>query len=123
MRRISGKNTAPEMLVRRLLHAKGFRYRLHVPTLPGKPDLVFAKLRKVIFVHGCFWHLHEGCNEGRIPQSRRDYWEPKLLKNVERDQVHLRDLRAMGWKTLCVWECELKHPASLERQLIKFLTA
>ena len=121
MRRIRSKDTAPEIYIRRFLHAKGFRYRLHPKNLPGKPDLVFPKLHKAIFVHGCFWHLHPACREGRVPQSRRDYWEPKLLRNVERDRKHMRALEEMGWDTICVWECEIKHPRQLEERLLKYL--
>jgi len=121
MRRISSRDTKPEMFVRRFLHARGYRYRLHVQGLPGKPDLVFPKLRKVVFVHGCFWHLHKACREGRIPDSRRDYWEPKLLKNVERDCKHLASLRRLGWKSLVVWECEMKDSERTRKRLIRFL--
>src|ERR1700761_3512616 len=85
MSRISSKDTKPELVVRRLLHGLGYRYRLHRKDLPGKPDLVFTKRKKVIFVHGCFWHQHSECREGRIPGSRLDYWEAKLKRNVERD--------------------------------------
>lgn len=121
MRRITSKDTAPELLIRRLLHRAGFRYRLHSRNLPGKPDLAFPKLRKAIFVHGCFWHLHKNCNEGRIPLSRRDYWQPKLLRNVERDREHLRALRELGWRTLCIWECEIKDPDRAFGRLFSFL--
>lgn len=121
MRRIPSKDTKPEMLVRRLLHARGYRYKLHVPDLPGRPDLVFPKLRKVILVHGCFWHLHKACEEGRIPNSRREYWEPKLLRNVDRDRKHLVSLRRLGWKSLVVWECEMKDSERTGKRLIRFL--
>jgi DNA mismatch endonuclease (patch repair protein) len=123
MRRIPSKGTKPEMFVRRLVHSHGYRYRLHVPDLPGKPDLVFPKLRKVIFVHGCFWHLHKACREGRVPESRRDYWKPKLLRNVERDQEHTAALRNLGWKTLVVWECEMNNPERIKKRLTQFLAA
>jgi len=112
----------PEMYVRRYVHALGYRYRLHAPGLPGKPDLVFKKLRKVIFVHGCFWHLHKACREGRIPESRRGYWEPKLIRNVERDREHIAALRRLGWKLLVVWECEMKDTQRVERKLIQYLS-
>lgn len=121
MRRIRSKDTKPEMQVRRFVHAQGYRYRLHVSNLPGKPDLVFPKLRKVIFVHGCFWHLHKKCSEGRIPESRRDYWEPKLKRNVERDRKHTIALRKLGWKSLVVWECDIMHSARIEDKVIEFL--
>jgi DNA mismatch endonuclease (patch repair protein) len=121
MRRISSKGTKPEILVRRLVYELGYRYRLHVGNLPGKPDLVFRKLRKAIFVHGCFWHLHKDCPEGRIPKSRREYWEPKLLRNVERDARHVSSLRELGWQTLVIWECETTHPKGVERKITQFL--
>jgi DNA mismatch endonuclease (patch repair protein) len=121
MRRIPSKGTKPEMYVRRFVHGKGYRYRLHVPYLPGKPDLVFPRLQKVIFVHGCFWHLHKACREGRIPDSRRDYWGPKLMRNVERDREHIAALRKLGWSPLVVWECETKDLERIEKRLIQFL--
>lgn len=121
MRRIRSKGTLPELFLRKLVHALGFRYRLHVSELPGKPDLVFPRLQKVIFLHGCFWHLHPGCREGRIPGSRREYWEPKLLKNVERDRKNQSALRSLGWRVLTVWECETRNPEDLKRELLRFL--
>lgn len=120
MARIRAKDTKPEMLVRRMVHGMGFRYRLHRKDLPGKPDLVFGPRRKVIFVHGCFWHLH-ACRGGRIPASRRDYWAPKLQRNAERDAEHLAALRAAGWQVLIVWECETKDLAALQSRLAEFL--
>ncbi|MGA3010218.1 MAG: DNA mismatch endonuclease Vsr [Terracidiphilus sp.] len=123
MRAIRSKGTKPEMFVRRFVHGLGFRYRLHAPDLPGKPDLVFPKLRKVIFVHGCFWHMHKACREGRIPNSRREYWEPKLLGNVERGRKHLASLRKLGWKVLVVWECEIENSERIEKKLINFLAS
>ncbi|MGA7830692.1 MAG: NgoMIV family type II restriction endonuclease [Terracidiphilus sp.] len=121
MRRIASKGTKPEMFVRRFVHSQGYRFRLHINSLPGKPDLVFPMLHKVIYVHGCFWHLHKGCREGRIPQTRRDYWETKLLGNVERDKKHFKDLRKLGWKHLIVWECEMRNPERVQNKLIRFL--
>ena len=120
MRHIPSKGTKPEIYVRRFLHCLGFRYRLHQRNLPGKPDLVFPRFRKVIFVHGCFWHLHKGCREGRIPGSRQSYWEPKLKKNVERDRKHVAALGILGWKVLIVWECEIES-AAMEKKLIRFM--
>jgi len=105
MSRISGKDTKPEMIVRKFLHAKGFRYRLHVKDLPGKPDLVLPKYNSVIFVHGCFWHAHEDCKYFKMPKSRINYWEPKLLGNRERDKQHFNDLNELGWKIM-VWKGE-----------------
>src|SRR5271163_4386487 len=107
MRKIRSKNTAPELILRSLVHRLGYRFRLHRKDLPGKPDLVFPARRKVIFVHGCFWHQHPGCREGRVPGSRRDYWEPKLLRNQQRDATAKTALEERGWDVLTVWECEL----------------
>lgn len=109
------------MLVRRLAHSLGYRYRLHACSLPGKPDLVFPRLNKVIFVHGCFWHQHRRCREGRIPESNGDYWGPKLLRNVERDRKQMMSLRRLGWKSLVLWECEVEDTARIENKLIRFL--
>lgn len=120
MARIRAKHTKPELLVRRMVHGFGCRYRLHRKDLPGKPDLVFGPRRKVIFVHGCFWHLHS-CRDGRIPASRRDYWEPKLQGNVQRDAQHLAALQAAGWQVLTIWECETKDRSALENRLRAFL--
>jgi DNA mismatch endonuclease (patch repair protein) len=106
---ILGKDTKPEMAVRRYLHACGYRYRLHRRDLPGKPDLVLSKYRLVIFVHGCFWHRHQGCMYATTPSNRRDFWEEKLNGNFLRDQKHIAKLRADGWRVLIVWECALKH--------------
>ena len=115
MRQIRHKNTKPELIVRRIVTELGYRYRLHVKTLPGKPDLTFRRTKRVIFVHGCFWHQHSSCSEGRVPGSRIGYWGPKLIRNVERDRSHLAALSAAGWQTLIVWECELNDPELAER--------
>lgn len=120
MRRIKSKGMKPEMVVRRLVHGLGYRYRLHRKDLPGKPDLVFGPRRSVIFVHGCFWHQHE-CRDGRVPSSNRDYWEPKLARNVERDRKTRQELEAAGWRVLVVWECEIKDEATLADRLVAFL--
>ena len=110
MSRIRSKGMKPEMVVRRLIHSMGYRYRLHRKDLPGKPDLVFGPSRKVIFVHGCFWHQHEdpSCKIARIPKTKLDYWMPKLRRNVERDHEHQAQLKEQGWHVLVLWECELK---------------
>ena len=121
MRRIRSKDTKPELLIRSLIYAMGYRYRLHVRDIPGKPDVVFRKRRKAIFVHGCFWHQHPDCRAGRIPNSRREYWVPKLRHNQERDRIHLESLSKMGWNTLVVWECEARNPATLQERLRAFL--
>jgi DNA mismatch endonuclease (patch repair protein) len=121
MSRIRSKDTKPEMVVRRLVHGMGYRYRLHAKDLPGKPDLVLRSRKKVIFVHGCFWHGHAGCREGRTPSSRAGYWAPKLARNVERDRQNLSQLRRLGWKALVLWECQLGSRAEIERRVKMFL--
>ena len=111
----------PELLVRRAAHALGFRFRLHRRDLPGSPDLRFPRHRKVIFVHGCFWHQHEGCRLARLPKSRLDYWLPKFARNVERDGIARTALEAAGWRCLIIWECETQSPKMLETVLRDFL--
>lgn len=123
MRRIRSQDTSPEMIVRRLVHGMGYRYRLHVPTLPGKPDLVFPRLKKIIEVRGCFWHQHGKCIDSHIPKSRLDYWRPKLERNVQRDAEHLQKLRAGGFFVLVLWECEVRDEKSLRTRLQRFLAA
>ena len=108
MARVRSKGTKPEMVVRRSLHRLGYRYRLHRANLPGKPDLVFASRRKVLFVNGCFWHVHEGCPRSRAPSSNRGFWMAKLERNRRRDLESLQALCERGWSTLTVWECELR---------------
>ncbi len=122
MSRVRGKDTKPEMTVRRLVHSMGYRYRLHSDKLPGRPDMVFAGRRKVIFVHGCFWHRHGGdCPLTRMPKSRLDFWEPKLEKNRVRDQEKQRRLREMGWDYLIVWECQLRDLDKVAERVRGFL--
>ena len=122
MRAVKGKNTIPEMAVRRLVHGMGYRYRLHRKGLPGKPDLVFGPRRKVIFVHGCFWHGH-ACERGkRVPKANRDYWTRKIARNRQRDQEHLAALHAARWQVLVIWECEVEY-ADAEHRLRRFLDA
>lgn len=104
---IRGKDTAPEMVVRRYLHARGLRYTLHDKTLPGKPDLVFWSRKVVVFVHGCFWHGHESCGTWRIPQSRTEYWTEKIFGNRRRDERVIRKLRRAGWRVHVVWQCRI----------------
>lgn len=125
MRAIRSKGMAPEMIVRKVAHALGFRFRLHCKDLPGKPDLVFAGRKKVIFVHGCFWHQHPdpSCKIARLPKSNLDYWLPKLERNVTRDAQHITDLEAAGWDVLTIWECEAKDRPLLDAKLTKFLRA
>ncbi len=121
MARIRKVDTKPEMLVRRMLHGLGYRYRLHRRDLPGNPDIVFASRRRVIFVHGCFWHQHNCRLGAKQPRTRPEYWLPKLQRNKDRDTRNLKALRALKWKTLIIWECELSNAAMLERRLRKFL--
>lgn len=123
MATIKGKHTRPEMVVRRLLHRLGYRYRLHVRGLPGTSDLVFPRRRKVILVQGCFWHQHPdpACRLSKLPRSRPEYWLPKLQRNRERDIAQLAELRLLGWEALKVWECQIKNFAGLESRLIAFL--
>lgn len=108
MSKIKGVNTKPEMLVRKWLHANGFRYRLHRKDLPGKPDLTLSKHRVVVFVNGCFWHGHQDCRYFVLPKTRTDWWKNKIENTVKRDQRALNDLNTLGWRSLIVWECELK---------------
>lgn len=121
MSKIRSKDTGPEMIVRRLVFGMGYRYRLHVTSLPGKPDIVMTGRRKVIDVRGCFWHGHEGCKLGRRPKSRTEYWLPKIARNIERDAINHAQLESEGWKVLVLWECELKDMASLEAKLRAFI--
>jgi len=121
MRRIPSHDTKPELTVRSLVHRMGFRFSLRRTDLPGKPDLAFVSRHKIIFVHGCFWHQHSGCRDGRLPLSRQDYWRPKLASNTIRDRKALRQLRRQGWKCLVVWECQVSDPHELRNRLGRFL--
>ncbi len=123
MSAVRRRDTKPEMVVRRLLHSMNYRYRLHRKELPGHPDVVFAKRRKAIFVHGCFWHRHEGCKKATVPQTRADSWNEKFERNVERDRKVGSRLSEMGWGTLIVWECETRQIEPLKRTLRDFLEA
>lgn len=123
MSRVRSKDTGPEMLVRRLVFAMGYRYRLHAKDLPGKPDLVFRRRRKIIFVHGCFWHRHEGCALARLPKSREEFWIPKLEANRERDERNRKELKKAGWKVLTIWECQLDDTGRLRGRIGRFLDA
>jgi DNA mismatch endonuclease (patch repair protein) len=121
MRAIRSKDMKPEMLVRRLVHGLGYGFRLHRKDLPGKPDLAFIGRKKAIFVHGCFWHQHAGCREGRSPNSNLEYWGPKLQRNVERDRKAVEALAQQGWHSLVIWECETTNRERLRELLKSFL--
>ncbi|WP_273861194.1 very short patch repair endonuclease [Pseudomonas sp. LA5] len=121
MATIRGKDTKPEMLVRRFLHAHGFRFRLHRADLPGKPDIVLPRLRSCIFVHGCFWHRHPGCRYAVLPKTRAEFWADKLEGNVERDRQAIEALRNAGWIVFIVWECELRDSETALQNLLQKL--
>lgn len=123
MRAVGTRDTGPELAVRRLLHRAGFRYRLHVKVLPGTPDIVLPRHRAVIFVHGCYWHGHEGCPKARLPKSRPDYWSAKIADNRRRDRDRISLLLKSGWRPLVVWQCELREPDRVRARLLKFLSA
>lgn len=118
MSRIRSKDTKPEHLVRKFLFSKGFRYRLHVTDMPGKPDLVLPKYNAVIFVHGCYWHGHRGCKYFVVPKSRSAWWLKKITGNIERDKRTIRNIKKAGWRIFIIWECDLK-PTTIERTLFK----
>lgn len=118
---VKSKGTKPEMVVRRLIHGMGYRYRLHIKDLPGCPDIVFRKKKKVIFVHGCFWHRHANCVLARIPKSNVAFWSNKLESNRMRDGKNQERIQELGWRFLIVWECELKNMEALENKIRRFL--
>lgn len=121
MARIRGKDSKPELCVRCILHKLGYRFRLHNKQLPGKPDICLPKYKTVIFIHGCYWHRHD-CKKGRsFPATNANFWEAKFNGNVERDKRNLSDLEHLGWKTLVIWECEIKEPLHLQKRLQSFL--
>lgn len=120
MSAIKGKNTQPELWVRKRLHALGYRYRLHYKSLPGKPDLVLKKYRAVIFIHGCFWHMHE-CSAFKFPSTRTEWWKTKLESNRERDQRQLKELHSLGWRVLIIWECAIKGRAKLGESKLLYI--
>lgn len=122
MSRIRSKDTKPEKILRSLLHNIGLRFRIHRKDLPGKPDIVFPKQKLVVFVHGCFWHFHKDCREGRIPSSNSSFWENKLQKNIDRDQRNIKKLEAYGWRVITIWECEIeKEPEKSVKAVLKNL--
>lgn len=122
MARIQAKDTAPEMVVRKIVHRLGFRFRLHRSELPGKPDLVFPSRKKIILVHGCFWHRHPGCRFAYAPKSNQEFWKEKFEKNVQRDENNTKLLAALGWDVLIIWECETRNTATLQNKIVFFLS-
>jgi DNA mismatch endonuclease (patch repair protein) len=123
MARVKGKNTGPEIAVRRFLHAAGLRFRLHRTDLPGKPDIVLPKYRLAIFVHGCFWHRHPGCRRATQPNTRREFWTLKLANNAERDARNVAELRRLGWRVGVVWECETRDLSTLKSRIAEIMNA
>lgn len=121
MRAVGSVNTKPEIAVRKLAHALGYRFRLHRADLPGKPDIVFPSRAKAIFVHGCFWHGHDCKRGAREPKTNVEYWRGKISRNMARDKASITALRAIGWKPLIVWECELRMPPKLSKKIARFL--
>ncbi len=119
MSAIRSKNTKPEAVVRSLLFALGYRYRLHRKDLPGKPDIVLKKHNTIIFVHGCFWHHHKNCRRANWPKSNQEYWLPKIQRNIERDKIHIRKLKKEGWEVLVIWECQIKNMDKLSLKIQK----
>ncbi len=121
MAKVHSRDTKPEILVRSLIHRMGFRFRLHNKRLPGNPDIVLPRHKKIVFVHGCFWHQHEGCPHAARPASNVDYWNKKLDGNLRRDKINLEKLEAMGWRVLVIWECETRNREQLLGTLRQFL--
>lgn len=123
MSRIKGSHTGPECIVRSLLHRMGYRFSLHRKDLPGRPDIVLAKYKTVVFVHGCFWHRHKGCKDATLPKTRTNFWQTKLEGNATRDKVKQRALRRIGWRVIVVWECETESSAKLNPRLNRLLAS
>ena len=121
MSNIRGKDTKPELLVRSFLHRSGFRFRLHRKDLPGRPDFVLPRYRTVIFVHGCFWHRHPGCPKATVPEVRKEFWEEKFRRNVERDRRSRRALEDLGWRVIVLWECRISDRETLTEDLAPLL--
>ena len=121
MSRVTGKNTKPELVVRSLLHSMGYRFRLHRNDLPGKPDITLPKYKKIIFVHGCFWHGHIDCPRAKRPSTNNEFWNEKLDKNIKRDKNNVNSLIQLGWDVLTVWACEMKDTVTLKNKLLLFL--
>src|SRR5215211_6762502 len=123
MAKVKGANTTPEKTVRSLIHRMGYRFRLHVKELPGKPDIVLPRHKKIILIHGCFWHQHEGCSQAARPTSNTDYWNNKLDRNMIRDNGNMQRLEYLGWNVLVLWECEIKNQDLLLERLTSFLSS
>ncbi|WP_459720892.1 very short patch repair endonuclease [Sideroxyarcus sp. TK5] len=121
MSAVRGKDTTPELIVRRLLHSMGFRFRLHRKDLPGKPDIVLPKYHACIFVHGCFWHQHPRCKRASRPTSHTVFWNAKLQGNADRDKKNYRALKRLGWRVMVIWECQTKNPRTLQDKIFHFL--
>ena len=123
MSHISGKNTKPEIIIRKIVHSLGFRFRLHKEELPGKPDLVFPKYKKVIFVNGCFWHGHKNCLRSKLPSTNKKFWEEKIEGNKRNDKSNKIKLKKLGWDYLVIWQCEIKKKSAekLKNKILKFL--
>lgn len=121
MSRVKSRDTEPELIVRKMLHAMGFRFRLQRKDLPGTPDIILPKYRTVIFVHGCFWHRHEGCRYTTTPKTNVAFWNKKFSTNVDRDRSNQNELKEMGWKVLVVWQCEIKDSDALQGRLLQEL--
>lgn len=125
MRQVRGRDTGPELFVRSLLHDMGLRFTVNGPKnreLPGKPDIVLPRHNLIVFVHGCFWHRHQGCKRATTPSTRVDYWNEKFRRNVERDQRNQAKMKELGWRVLVIWECELESPRQLRDKITEFLT-
>ena len=122
MSRIRSKDTKPEKAVRSLLHSLGYRFRLHVKKLPGCPDIVLAKHKTVIFIHGCFWHRHAGCKYAYLPKSKKAFWRNKFQQNRNRDEVVMKEIMNLGWSVYIIWECETKNTARLQQKVESFFT-
>ena len=126
MSKIKGKNTSIEVMCRKYLFSRGFRYRKNLRTLPGTPDIVLKKYKAVIFVNGCFWHHHEGCKKARIPKTHTDFWQKKIYRNIKNDQLHTQQLIELGWKVIVIWECELskkEFQTTMERIISEILAS
>jgi len=121
MAKIRSRDTKPELQVRKIIHGMGYRYRLHRRDLPGTPDIVFPSRKKVVFIHGCFWHRHTNCKIGHIPKTKQEFWIHKLEENAKRDQINIKKLKSLGWESLVIWECQIKHTDQIIEKIRQFL--